>query len=424
MLIPSTLFNEPHFPFLRNVLYCTEKMRKREPINVCFVGQMKYMHHRNKLAGVMHYANRHPEFALQPFDYTQIPPGLCQSLLANMKLDGLIFGDGTALSTFDAYRRAHDVPTVVIDPLTFAFQNTRPPDVAIELNHTEICNRIADFFIKRRHINFAYIGYDSDTWIPLDRIRQRSALREAAFSKRVRDKGFSCDILNISGRLDQSETETIARWLANLPKPCAVMAFWDNLARDVANIARRSGIRIPDQLVIMGTDNDVLVCESAQPTLSTIVLDFEGAGYLAADELSRLVRTGRPLKKPKRLSYGTREIIERTSTSDFKGVGRIVGAAREYIRQHASEGIGMPDVARFVGVSPRVLQLRFAEVLGHSVIAEIGRVKLDAVKRLLMTTSLPPSEIAERCGYSAHHLVNFFKRKTGCSMTRWRKTRS
>ena len=114
MLIPSTLFSEPHFPFLRNVLYCTAEMRKREPINVCFVGQMKYMHHRNKLAGVMHYANRHPEFALQPFDYTQIPPDLCQSLLANMKLDGLIFGDGTALSTFDAYRRAHDVPTVVI----------------------------------------------------------------------------------------------------------------------------------------------------------------------------------------------------------------------------------------------------------------------------------------------------------------------
>lgn len=396
-------------------------MRNSSVKQVCFIGQMRYMHHRKKLAGVMQYANQHHEFALQQFDYTQIPHKLCQTLLANMQLDGVIFGDGTAYSSFADYRHRVRIPTVVIDPLTFDFEPSNRPDITIELNHTEISNRIADYFLKRRFIHFAYIGYNSNTWIPLDRIRQRSVLREKAFAARVAQHDYECDILNVSGRFDAAEKETVRSWLTQLPKPCAIMAFWDNLARDITDIAIRSGISIPGQIAIMGTDNDLQICESAVPTLTTIELDFENAGRTAASEIMRIIRSSSASIIPKHLQYGTRDIIERASTRDTSGCSRIVSAACEYINKRATDSsLRLKDIAEHIHVSPRIIQLRFAEVLGHSVIDEISKVKLAAVKELLATTDLPIADIAMRCGYTTHHLVNFFKIKFGRSMSDWR----
>ena len=389
--------------------------------HVCFVGQMRYMHHRKKLSGVMQYANQHHECALQHFDYTQIPHKLCQTLLASMQLDGVIFGDGTAYSSFADYRRRVRIPTVVIDPLTFDFVPGDHPNITIELNHTEISNRIAAYFLKRKFIHFAYIGYDSNTWIPLDRISQRSELREKAFAKSIALHKHDCEILNISGRLDSAEKEKVRSWLTRLPKPCAIMAFWDNLARDVTDIATRSGISIPGQIAIMGTDNDLQMCESAAPTLTTIELDFEYAGRTAASELMRIINAPSAPDQAKHLQYGTRDIIERASTRDVSGASRIVSAACEYINPKATDGsLRLNDIAEHIHVSPRILQMRFAEVLGHSVVDEISKVKLAAVKDLLATTDLPIADIAMRCGYTAHHLVNFFKQKFGCSMSAWR----
>ena len=390
---------------------------------VCFIGQMKYKHHRDKLCGILRFANANGHLDVQPLDYTQIPSRMCVNLLSSMRLDGLIFGDGTPLQVFDPFRRHVSPPTVVIDPLTFDFTGLRAPDVTIELNHAEISRHIADYFLKRGFVHFAFVGYSSDTWVNLDRLKVRSKLREQAFVDHVTAKGFPCDVLNISGRLDEDEKHRIESWLKALPKPCAVMAYWDNLARDVADAARRASVRIPEQVSIMGTDNDVILCETAHPTLTSIELDFEGAGFLAAAELWRMLRKGRP-RHMRSLTYGTRKIVERISTQDIRGSCRLVSAACEFIRQNATKGIRVNDVAGFVHVSPRILQLRFAEVLSHSVIDEIGKVKLAAVKDLLATTSLNNADIAERCGYEPRHLVNFFRLKTGTSMGAYRRAAS
>ena len=387
---------------------------------ICFIGQMKYKHHRDKLSGILRFANTDGRLDVQSLDYTQIPIKLCTKLLRSMRLNGLIFGDGTSLQAFDSFRRKAMVPTIVIDPLTFDFSKPLAPDTTIELNHAEISNRIADYFLKRGFSNFAFIGYNSDTWVNLDRLQIRSKLREKAFVERVTAQGFRCHALNISGRLDDQEKRKLESWLQALPKPCAIMAYWDNLARDVADAARRAHILIPDEIAVMGTDNDVILCETATPTLTSIDIDFEGAGFLAASELCR--RLGkRPVRGVRALTYGTREIVERASTQDWKGSSRLVSAACDFIRQHATEGIRCTEVANFVHVSPRILQLRFAEVMHHSVIDEISKVKLAAVKDLLSTTSLDNEAIASRCGYETHHLVNFFRLKTGQSMGEYRK---
>lgn len=399
------------------------KMRAKDsqdPRCICFVGQMKYKHHRDKLSGILRFANANGSLDVQTLDYTQIPAKMCIRLLSGMRLDGLVFGDGTPLRLFDSYRRNVSLPTAVIDPLTFDFSKLQKPDIAIELNHAEISHRIADYFLKRGFAHFAFIGYDSDTWVNLDRLKIRSKLRESAFANYVTSRGFRCDVLNISGRLDDEGKRIVEAWLKALPKPCAIMAYWDNLARDVADAARRAGILIPEQVAVMGTDNDVVLCETSRPTLTSIGLDFEGAGFLAAAELWRLMDRKKP-GRMRTLTYGTGDIVERMSTQDIKGASRLVSTACEFIRQHATEGIRAAEVADFVHVSPRILQLRFAKVLHRSVIDEISRVKLVAVKSLLTTTSLNNAAIAERCGYEVRHLLNFFRLKTGQSMGEFRK---
>jgi len=124
----------------------------------------------------------------------------------------------------------------------------------------------------------------------------------------------------------------------------------------------------------------------------------------------------------RKILYGTFEIVERTSTRDSHGASRIVSDACEYIRARATDAsLDLEDIAEHVHVSPRILQLRFAEVLGHSVIAEVSAVKLAKVKDMLEMSDLPIATVAEQCGYTPHHLANFFKRKFGCSMSDWRR---
>ena len=125
--------------------------------------------------------------------------------------------------------------------------------------------------------------------------------------------------------------------------------------------------------------------------------------------------------KPTRLKFGTKSVIERASTQDIKGGGRIVAAAREVIRLHASEGIGVADVAMRLKVSRRLLEMRFREILGVGVADEMRRVRLENVCRQLRGTKLPIGEIAARSGFaSSSHLNAAFRRQYGMTMRDFR----
>jgi len=127
--------------------------------------------------------------------------------------------------------------------------------------------------------------------------------------------------------------------------------------------------------------------------------------------------------KPTRLKFGTKSVIERASTQDIKGGGRIVAAAREVIRLHASEGIGVADVAMRLKISRRLLEMRFREILGVGVADEMRRVRLENVCRQLRGTKLPIGEIAARSGFASEsHLGAAFRRQYGMTMRDWRQS--
>ena len=290
-----------------------------------------------------------------------------------------------------------------------------PMDVCID--HGSLAETAVSLLMKRGIDSFAYVD-------ELERSMEtaRSKTRGDAFMHFLAKNGHGCARFTgtITGANWSNELYRLADWLTNLPKPCGIMAYADICAKRIYDACHIARLSIPDQIRIIGIDNDINLCENLSPTLTSIEPDFERSGYLAGRLLFDRLRKSSP-PKPTRLKFGTKSVIERASTQDIKGGGRIVAAAREVIRLHASEGIGVADVAMRLKISRRLLEMRFREILGVGVADEMRRVRLENVCRQLRGTKLPIGEIAARSGFaSSSHLNAAFRRQYGMTMRDFR----
>ena len=215
--------------------------------------------------------------------------------------------------------------------------------------------------------------------------------------------------------------------MKNFTPPAAVFAATDIRANEVLQAARIARLSVPHRLAVIGVDDNRLICENAQPRLSSIRPDFEEEGYRAAQELERMMdhaaRRRPALTEPTVIRVGIRGITIRESTAVETPAGRLVARALKYIDENATKGIAVDDVVRHVKVSRRLLYLRFAERGGESIRQVIERRRLDAVRRLLSTTRLSTDEIAARCGYANPNVLrNLFKRTFAVSLRDYRRT--
>jgi LacI family transcriptional regulator len=169
-------------------------------------------------------------------------------------------------------------------------------------------------------------------------------------------------------------------------------------------------IRVPEDVAVIGVDNDELICNLAHPPLTSIVQGTEEIGYRAAELLNALMnrRTG----KNAHLLVDPVGIITRESTDLVASEDAVASAALAYIRQHAVEGIQVVDVAQASGVSRSTLDVRFHRVVGRSVHEEIQRNQLNAAQQLLATTNLPVEEVARRAGFSSAQYMNAVFQRT------------
>lgn len=238
--------------------------------------------------------------------------------------------------------------------------------------------------------------------------------RERGFRETLRRKGAACHVFETTFPQSDSDWDEMADWLRNLPKPAAVMAFYDEQACRVLRICRAVGLSVPQEVSVIGVDNDELLCESAKPSLSSIEPDHESVGYAAAEELAYRFR--RPSASGRTRAVGSPQVVERESTRFVAPAVCLVRAAVEFIRAHAVEGISVADVARGVGVSRRLLDLRFRQVERQSVLQAIESRRLATARNLLRKTHYSLAEVARRCGYG--HVKSFesaFRRKMSMS---------
>jgi LacI family transcriptional regulator len=269
----------------------------------------------------------------------------------------------------------------------------------------------AEHLLERGFTSFAFFGYPHFAW---------SGECRAGFSATLEAAGYLCAHYRLAQRVSwghqqpswEVEVEGVARWIQSLPKPLGLMACNDFRGTQALDACRRSGIAVPEEVAVIGVDNEELVCKLACPPLSSVVPNARSIGYEAAALLDRLMR-GEP-EPATPLSIPPAEVIARHSTDVNAIADPDVAAAMRFIREHACEGIGVEDVLAWVPVSRSVLQRRFRKLLGRSIHGVIAGVRLQRAKKLLVETDLGLAAIAQRTGFShGENLCAAFRQAVG-----------
>jgi LacI family transcriptional regulator len=211
------------------------------------------------------------------------------------------------------------------------------------------------------------------------------------------------------------------QWLRTLPPPIGILANNDITASLLINIAQEMGLKCPGDVVVVGFLNDPVICESTSPTVSSIQLDFKQVGTTAASILDRMLRSAR-FRPPKRTLIGPKGLIKRDSTDYLCFDDELIGRALRYIRKTAPvRPLSVKEVLQTVPMSRSSFAERFVKATGVSAKAEILRVRLEQVKRLLRTTDWTITRITDEMQFdSSHDLSRLFHLKTGMSPSRFR----
>ena len=242
-----------------------------------------------------------------------------------------------------------------------------------------------------------------------------SIRRERAFAALASKSGKPFFRLAWRRETKEQREARLVRWLSALPRHTAIFAVGDMAAIETAAAAKLCHRAIPRELTLLGVDSDPVACEASRPTLSSIQIDHELAGYLAAKAIGEAPPRTEILVKPLLA-------VRRESTGGFGRREPFVLKAMETIRREACEGLTVAKLVKRFRCSRPLFDLRFREAVGHSAQKEILHVRLEKVFTLLSRTDTPIGMIADFCGFDSNiALHRLFWRRTGMSMSEWRK---
>jgi LacI family transcriptional regulator len=284
-------------------------------------------------------------------------------------------------------------------------------------NNKAIATLTADHLLDRGFKHFAYFGYAKSP------INGWSQERQDAFEGYLRKRATSYAVFDRIPRSNHNWAtlqRSLGEWLRRLPKPLGVMAANDNRGRQVLEACRAYDIAVPDEVAVVGVDNDELLCRLSSPPLSSVEQGAKGLGYDAAALLDQMIQ-GRNSRK-RHYVFDPTTVVTRQSTDILAIDDPKVVQAMAFIREHSSEGIKVPQVVSAVAISRSGLETRFSSALGYSIHTAIGHTKLERVRRLVSETDLPLKQIAAETGFkSVQHMTTLFVRTFGQTPGRYRR---
>lgn len=328
--------------------------------------------------------------------------------IAAGEFDGVICAeDANALAIRDAL--ADDVALATIDVSEGVFPARRHKTAFVSVDNASI-GRMAAAHLRKcgRPRSALFVGDERES--------QWSVARGDAFAGQM---GLSnLETARVSATMP---TAALGALLGTLPRPIAALAAADRCAVRLLEACRMAGLSLPADLAAVGVDNDELYCRHLSPSLSSVACDFEREAYVAARELDALMASGN--KPPARqIVVKPVRVVERQSTSFFPPAKRLVERALAYIDEHVADGIGPGDVARALGVSRRLADLRFSQLQGESIGTAIRRIRLEHLRRTIEETDMPPARAALSCGYAdPKYAMRLFRGRYGTTMTRLRR---
>jgi LacI family transcriptional regulator len=367
---------------------------------------------RQMLRGIVRYSRLHGPwgFYVTPGDFEQALPKMQQ------------WGGTGIIARIETPRIAKailesNLPTIALD---LSEKQLKPDHPFSQLSEVASDSRgaakmAAEHLMERGFRHFAFIGVAGRVW---------SRRRERGFCETVNAAGFSVEVYQAPhaarDRGWDREQAVLADWLEKLPKPIGVMACHDDRGREVLEACRAANIRVPEEMALVGVDNDELLCELADPPLSSVVLNAEGVGYRAAALLDRMMR--RRLRKPRRLVAEPMYVVTRRSTDIVAIDDSEVAAALGFIHDHAAEPIQVDDVVRHLAISRRKLEIRFQHCVGRTLHAELQRIRLERARRFLVETDIPIPRVAESVGYrTPSYFIQVFRAEHNMTPAKYRR---
>lgn len=289
-------------------------------------------------------------------------------------------------------------------------------NIAELLSDSRTAGRLAaEHFIEQGFWNFAFCGYEDRPWVQLRLDGFAARLLEAGFSPQVYQPQKASDAYSW-----KRELPVMTAWLKSLPRPVAVMACNDKRGRQVLDACVTCGLRVPEDVAVVGVDNDQLFGNLSNPPLSSVAINLSKMGYQAAELLDSLMHD--KVVNPPDIIGEALWVVRRASSNVFATSDPHLASAVRFIREHAREAIGAEDVVSQAGISRRSLELRFKKVMKTSICDEIQHVRLGHAKQLLAETNLSVERISHLSGFcSPSHLGNVLRLETGMTPGQFRQ---
>jgi len=359
---------------------------------------------RQLIMGIAHYSKLNG-----PWSFYKEPIGLKSSIphLTSWKPDGIIMRD--SLITKELLKLK--IPTIL------AVHDSQYPQnlPVIKTDSYSIAKLASEHLMEKGLKNFAFCGFDSYDWSKERRINF------CRFNSKVGYKThIYCQPKRIKKNDWENEQHHVRDWVKALPKPVGIFACNDDRGQDILEVCKLLNLKVPEDVAVMGVDNDPMVCNISDPPLTSIALNVESAGYQAAKLIDDMI--------DKKNIYGKQIIVTpsyvvQRQSSDIFAVDDIsVAQAISFIKNNARNKILVEDVVKAVNINRRTLERRFRRAIHRSIVEEIKYTRIELISKLLIESDFSISQITSFFNFTdVEHISRYFKREKGVGLRAFRK---
>ena len=380
-------------------------------IKIILLSDFSEEYNKNLLRGITRYSKDHG-----PWTFCKMPTYYRETLgidgilkwAQEWEANGIIgqFYNGEEVEKFTKAR----IPVIAQD---FKERFTDIPNITGAYRETGALG--ADYFLKKGFKNFAFYGFGNIVW---------SRERAEGFEEKIQEAGFDVHYYeNKDSRgvdLWYYKPSALSDWLKSLPKPVALMACDDNQGHHITEAARHAGIRIPDELAVLGVDNDEMICDLSDPPLSSIELDSEKSGYEAARLMEQMIED--QVCCADDIVVNATQVVTRHSTDIFASKDKYIVSALKYIHGNLDKNLKVDQVLKEVPLSRRSLEKRFIMTTGYPVYEYIYNQRIEKFTQKLLETDMTIFEIAVDLGLSdSKNIARQFKQIKGVTPMEYRK---
>jgi LacI family transcriptional regulator len=358
---------------------------------------------RQLIIGIARYSRLHG-----PWSFYKEQMGLKSSIphLTSWKPDGIIMRDSLIKNELIELK----IPTILVQHDLSCPKNLP----VIKTDSPAIAKMASEHFIEKGFKNIAFCGFDNYEW---------SNRRKIHFCRYNTRAGFKTYIYkspqNVQINDWENEQRHVSEWLRIIPKPVGILTCNDDRGQHIIEVCKRIGFKVPEEVAVIGVDNDPMICEIGDPPLSSIALNVEYAGYEAAKLLDQMIDKKRIDGHP--ILVSPTHIVQRQSSDILAVNDAEVASAIRFIKENAKDKILVRDVVKTTRVSRRTLEQRFLKTIHRSISDEIRRVRVEWISKLLIETDHPISQITSFFDFTdVEHISRYFKKEKGIGLREFR----